>query len=521
MHNNRFYVGIIIVIISIMKYVLFTFKFTFKRSVFLVGFSAILLVSIFTTAQPLYSEDLNWFLNTAAKNDYQLKILKNEQKNILLGIKKNNLDSVFSLTLSAENSGVSYSWADAASGEPLKVTSSPSVTIGLADPLETQVIAGADVTVGAGSEKGTSSLELYPSLSINQPLNKILGLENSTESQDIADKISIKEKEIEILKREIELKTLVLNKLKDVYAAEKELKTVDVNIMDAAKAFNDAVKLGTYNRESSKYLQLKYSLSKLKRQKELAFKTLKNKRAALERAVGSKFASIPESLPDVKLKLPSLDDIKNNPDMYLAYLRILKDKAKLNEQVTPDVPQLSAGVSVVRKGTDSTGISGSVKADTDISGTFKGVFEDFSVSAAVGGMVNSRTVYLRTGISWSLPDNRIKNIDEDISRNTIASDELQVKLLKDSFFSNLESIRLKLEDFKNRREGLKEDTEIAQLRLKEAETQVENGIISKEEFKDVQWQLDSLEYEKKAFLLDKLITGQDIGSLVLKDNLDN
>jgi len=40
-------------------------------------------------------------------------------------------------------------------------------------------------------------------------------------------------------------------------------------------------------------------------------------------------------------------------------------------------------------------------------------------------------------------------------------------------------------------------------------------------FKDVQWQLDSLEYDKKALLLDKLITGQDIGSLVLKDNLDN
>ena len=489
-----------------MKYVLFNLKRCFQCVVFAV---------VFINVQLLFPEDLNWFLDTAVKNDYQLKVLKINLKNTQLEIKKNNLDSVLSLTILVDNTGLSYSWADEASAEPLSIYSSPSVTLGLADPLETQITAGTDARIYTGGQNGTSSLKLYPGLSINQPLNKFLGLENSTDAQDLSDKISVKQGEIAVLKREIELKTLVLNKLKTLYSAEKELKTINVNIMDAKKTFNDAEKLGTYSPESVKYMQLKYALSRLKREKITAEETLKSRRADLEMAVGSKFVSLPEILPDVKLELPSLNDIKRNPDMYIAYLRILKDKAKLKEQSASEVPQLSTGVSVARTSTGSPDISGEGNADTDISGTFKGIFEDFSVSASIGGTIDSKTIYLKTGFSWALPDNRIKDIDKGISRNTIESDELQVKLLEHSFRSKISAIKLELKDFENRNSNLKENREIAELNLKDAKTQFDNGMISVEGVKDAQWQLDSLEYDKKALLLDKLITGQDIDSLVL------
>jgi len=497
-----------------MKYILTVILFSF-------------FISISPVLCPLYSEDLNWFLDTALKNDYQLKIDRLALKNTKLGIKKNNMDAVFSLTLSAENTGVSYSWADkyladGTSVAPFTVYSSPSVILRLADPLETQITAGADASVGMGSPDGSTSLELYPRLSINQPLNKILKLENSTQAQDIADKLSVKQLEIEILKRETELKILVLNRLKDIYSSEKSLQSININIMNAQKAFNDAVKLGTYNSGSSKFIELKYGLVKLKRQQNLVSKTLENKNAELKRLLGSAFKSLPERLPEVKLALPSLDNMALNPDMYLAYLRILKDRATLNEQATPDVPVLSAGVSVSSGNGGTADVLSTGKADTDISGTFKGVFENLSFSAAVGGMVNSKSVYLKTGISWSIPDNRIKNIDEDISRNVIASDELQVKLLRDSFLSKRENIRLELEEFKNRDEDLRADTEIAKLKLKEAKIQYNSGIISEEELKSLQWQLDSLTYDRKALLLDKLLAGQEIAGLVLnRSYLDN
>lgn len=489
-----------------MKYVFFKSK----RSVLYVFFTAILFLGTFIEVQPLFPEELNWFLETAVKNDYQLEILKNDLENTVLGIKKNNLDIPFSLTVSADNTGLTSSTAGGGSDVLLSMYSSPTVTLGLADPLETDITAGTDISIGIDSQNGTSSLKLYPSFTVNQPLNKILGLENSTESQDLTDKLAVTQGEILIKKREIECKTLVLNTLKNLYAAEKKLKEIDVSIMDAQKTFHDAVTLGSYSPKSLKYLQLKFSLSRLKRERITAERTLKNRRADLEAVIGSKFVSVPEILPYVTLKVPSVDNSEENPDISLANLRMEKDIETLKEQSVSDVPQLSTGLSMARTNSDIP--------DTDISGTFKSIFENFSFSVSVGGTIDSKSVYVKTGVSWSLPDSRIKNINKTISKNTIESDRLQVKLLEQSFRSRISAMKLELEDLENRGSNLTEEQEIAERNLKDVKNQFENGLISVEGVKKVQWQLDSLEYDKKALLLDKLITGQDIEELVLLQN---
>ncbi len=465
----------------------------------------------------VYPEDLNWFFDTALNNDNQLKILKIGLENIRLSIKKNNLDSVFSLTLSAQDTGISYSWETPGSG--LLLSSAPSVVIRLASPWETQITASSGISVNTGGKDSASSVKFYPGLAVKQPLNKLIGLEDSTELKDLADRISVKQAEIKIAERKAELKQKILEKLKSIYSADKNLKDIDIQIMDAQKAFDDVVKLKSYDKNSSMYKQLKYDVMRLKRQKESAAETIVYEREGLKNLVGGSFNSLPGKIPEVILKLPSADNINLNPDVYLSGLRLLSDRAELKERITPDVPVLSAGASITRT-SSRTGISGTGAAETDISGTFEGIFNNFSVSAVLGSNLDSKALYLTAGITWSLPDDRAKGIDAAVIKNNIRSDRLGLDIVKENYSSSIEKLKAEIKDLKNRMISLKEDMEIAGLQLKEAETRYGNGMISSEDIKDAGWQAEKLAYDKKLILLDRLITSEEIKGLILEGEPD-
>ena len=469
----------------------------------------------------VYSEDLDWFFNTALNNDSQLKILKIELENIRLSIKKSNLDSVFSVTLSAQDTGASYSWEAERQDSGLLLSSTPSVAIRLASPWETQITASSGISVHAGSKDSASIVEFYPGLALKQPLNKLIGLEDSTELKDLTDRISVKQAEIKIAERKAELKQKILEKLKSIYSADKNLKNVDIQIMDAQKAFDDVIKLKNYDKGSSRYKQLKYNVMRLKRQKESAAETIGYEREGLKKLIGFSFNSLPGEIPEVVLNLPSADSANLNPDVYLSGLHLLSDRAKLKERITPDVPGLSAGASIKRTSSSKAGLSGTGTAETDIAGTFEGIFDNFSVSAAIGSSLDSKTLYLTTGITWSLPDNRAKRIEETVITNNIRSDRLELNILKENYSSAIKKLKMEIKDLENRMISLKEDMEIAELQLKEAETQYEGGMISLEDLKNAGWQADRLSYDKKLLLLDRMITSEEIKGLVLTEESDD
>ncbi|NOY09776.1 MAG: hypothetical protein GXP33_13145 [Spirochaetes bacterium] len=485
----------------------------FKKIIVLLVFSIILF--------SVYPEDLNWFFDTALNNDRQLKILKIELENIRLSIKKSNLDSVFSVTLSAQDTGVSYSWATERQGSGLLLSSTPSVVVRLASPWETQITASSGISVNAGSKDGASGAEFYPGLAVKQPLNKLIGLEDSTELADLTNRISVKQAEIKIAERKTELKQKILEKLKSIYSAEKNLKNTDIQIMDAQKAFDDVVKLKSYDKGSSRYKQLKYNVMRLKRQKESAAETIGYEREGLKNLVGSSFTSLPGEIPEVDLNLPSMKSVSLNPDVYLSGLRLLSDSAELKERITPDVPGLSAGASIKRTGGSKSGLPGTGTAETDIAGTFEGIFDNISVSAAIGSNLNSKTLYLTAGITWSLPDNRAKEIEETVINNNIKSDRLELNIVKENYSSAIEKLKAEIKDLENRTISLKEDMEIAELQLKEAETQYGDGMISSEDLKNTRWQADSLSYDKKLLLLDRMIASEEINGLILAGESDD
>ncbi|GEM_PF-3334368 len=478
-----------------------------------------LLVTSYVFLRPVIAvgEDIRWFEEQSLSFDRELKVLRLQLKNTLISIEKKNLEKTLSVSAGVKDTGLSYAFESGTTGLSSALTTTPTISVGLPSPYETSLQLSFPLSYSYGRTGGTGGgenpLDFSPSVNINQPLNKLLGLEENSSYDTLSDRYLVEQNRVKIAEREYDVRLNLYKNLKDIFQAEENVKDLEVQIGETRKTVEDTIKLGNYDKNSSSFMALENTVKRLERNREIALATLENEKRRLKRLIGEDFDSLPWNILSEgenidKLDLETERNISWYPDYYLGKLALLRDQAKLKQDRAAKIPTLSAQLNL-----NSGGAAG--KNSIDVSGGFQGIFDNVSLSASLGGTLNPGSIYAYFGFSWQLPDRRLENLDTENDENITKIDAIQLGMVKEQYENGIESLKLTIDDLRSRKSQLEDDIRLARLKLKEAKLRFSNGLISQEELNKAQWDLNRLKYERVIFLLDVMSTKEELEKLNL------
>ncbi len=453
-------------------------------------------------------------LKMAEENNCQIKNLKTNIENVQLRIDKKNLDRIFSVSASSGNSGSSGSdinftyTSNQENGNPDMVLSgSPAVSIGLGDPMETEIQIKTPFSINF--QEGIPFI-FTPQISIMQPLNDLLGLTENTTLEDMEDLYSFKKAEIDLYKKIKSVQIDTLTKIKNIYELEKSLKELAENIKDAEDEINKVKSLRIYSPESSTFLSLGFNLDKLKREKEFSLSKYKLKWKELETITGTEIKELP-LIEQTAFLFPDINQPAKNPDIYLAALIKNIEEQKLNDILSPFTPEFSIGSSY-KVEADNNQLSGH-----NLEGTIKGIFENFSLSTSIGGVIDKKETYLSLGFSWSLPDKRAENIDIKEYKNNLLIADVNLTSAETDFVYAVDTLNIQFKELENRTRNLQDSIILSGIELEEAVGLYSKGLISKRELEHAQWNNEKNNYEEIILRIDFLTAQRDLDMLFLPD----
>ncbi len=456
--------------------------------------------------------DYERLLEAALQNDRQMVLLEKSLENQELRIQRENLEAPFSITLGTGNSDVSVTqtFPSAPSGSSTSLSLNPHVSMNLGDPNGTGIGLDMPVSLLFPYDGSPAAYTLTPSVSVSQPLNPLIGLEESEELGKLVDFYTLEQKKINLLSRRLAVQKSLLNSITGLKALERNIIQADIDIESASKELEKAETLGTYSKKSAKFRQLEVGLLKLKRDREILVLKQANKWKDLEEMIGISLDKLPESLPEANLNIQRKIETSWSSYLYLAGLEERIAELRLEQETAAYVPRLSVGGSYGMKIVDFSTIS-----NHNLSGSFEGIFEDFSVYGSFGGSIDGKSITTTFGFSWRLPDKRASELMIRELENSLNIARLNTETAEELYRNRLETLEMDVIEIENRVQDGVENREIAEIELKEAEARFELGIINKDALDASRWKMKKIAYDEYSLMADKLLLSCDLNELLL------
>lgn len=467
----------------------------------------ILLVTLLGAA-PLAAADLTSLLQSAVDHDPQLRVLKLALEQQQLTNQKANLASPLKLQFGTGSNGVAVSQTFG-SGAATTFAIDPAVTLNLGESIQTNITASSTFQYSVGDSPSVASKFLFfPSVSVSQPLNPLLGLMPSKELTLYGQYVSLQQLEAGIVSRELAIRKSVVAQLEVLIGLEESIEQQHQDLSAATLALDQAKSLGLYSEASSDYKTLEFNIQKgnralqlLNRKKDTAWKDLEN-------LVGMKVAALPENISIKSPTVPDSINVEQNETVYLAELSLEQAKKSLNAYDVPFIPQYATDLSYSYDPT-TTDYSTQV-----LTGTFKATYKNFTFWTTISGGLDKSVVTARFGVDWSLPDNRANDIGRQTAAMAVETASLQVEQAKDSANRQLESLKIQQIELENRAANLQANRTIAQLQVSEAKKKLEIGLVHPDAVTTAEWNLKKLDYDQELLELDNLNLSLDLTALV-------
>ena len=463
------------------------------------------LVAVFLfLCSPFFAMDLEEMIDAALENDSRLKVLNTALDNTLLAIERARLAPGRNLELSTGDIQAAYSFKPGDDDPNWLISFNPSAALLLGRKKETQI--SAELPVGIGVDTGEFSV--LPAVAIRQPLDKLFNGEKFTEAQELQNRYAAEKARIDILKRVKEVEQDLLEQLAELTALEQQSAELKRKLASATDSWQQAVTLQTYAAGSAQERQLEFTVNQAQRQAELQQKKIALAWKELERIVGKPLKELPAGYPELNLQPPDSAAIARNPDVFLASLAVDVEKARLKEEKEPAKPKFFLGSALGTELDEDT-----EERTTRLVGTVDGEFEDFKFSAGVGGIWETRTVFVSVGFSWSFPDKEIEVLNVKELENLLDISRWNLAGARQIYLQSTELLALEVEELGYRKTNLDEELTLAALELEEGLESHRAGLITDRELEDLRWQVDELGYTVRILELDRLLVASRIDAL--------
>ena len=451
-----------------------------------------------------FAMDLEEMLEAALENDTRLKVLNTTLDNTLLAIERARLAPGRNLELSTGDIQAAYSFNPRDDDPNWLISFNPSAALLLGRKTETQI--SAELPVGIGVD--TKEFTVLPAVAIRQPLDKLFNGEKFSEAQEMENRYAAEKARIDILKRVKTVEQDLLQQLSELTSLEQQSAELKRKLESATDAWKQAVTLQTYAVGSAQEQQLEFAVRQAQRQEELQQKRIDLTWKGLERIVGKSLQDLPDGYPELNLQLPDSAAITKNPEVFLASLAVDVEKARLEEEKEPAKPKFFLGSALgteLDKDTEET--------TTRLAGTVDGEFEDFKFSTGVGGILETRTLFVSVGFSWSFPDKKIEGLNVKERENLLDISRWNLTGARQIFQKTTEMLALEVEELGLRKTSLEEESTLAHLELEEGLERRQAGLITDQELEDLKWQVDKLNYTERILQLDRLLAASRIDAL--------
>jgi hypothetical protein len=313
---------------------------------------------------------------------------------------------------------------------------------------------------------------------------------------------------IDILKRVKAVEQDLLQQLAELTALEQRSAELKRKLDSATEAWQQALTLETYAAGSAQEQQLQLSVRQAQRQAELQQKRIDLSWKELERIVGASIEKIPNGFPELDLELPDSAAITRNPDVFLASLAVDVENARLEEETEPEKPKFFLGSALGTELDEDT-----EEKTTRLAGTVDGEFEDFTFSAGLGGILETGTVFLSVGFSWSFPDKKIEGLNVKERENLLDISRWNLTAARQLFLQTRELLTLEVEELVYRVTNLEDESALATLQLEEGLERHRAGLITDQELQELQWEVDKLNYTERILQLERLLVASRIDAL--------
>lgn len=453
----------------------------------------------------IHPMDLVEMLDAAVENDTRLKVLATTLDNTLLGIERARLAPGRNLEISTGDIRAAYSFKPRDDDPNWLVSFKPSAALVLGRERETEISAEFPTAIGIDTQEFT----VLPQVAIRQPLDKLWDGEKFTNAQQAQNRYAAEKARIDILKRVKEIEQDLLQQLSKIAALEQLVSEAERELIAARKARQEALTLETYTPGSAQERRLEFAVSQLERQAELQGKKFDLAWKELERLVGEPVGELPVELPEAALEVPIPQSAAKNPDVYLASLAVKVEEAKLEEEREPSKPKFFIGSALgttLDEDTDETTMT--------LIGTLDGEFEDFAFTTGIGGILETRSLFVTVGFSWSFPDKKIEGMNVQERENLLDIGRWNLSSVREVFLQTRELLAFEVTDLDYRADNLEEELALAELELEEGMQSRELGLITKQELDDLRWAVEKLKHSVYILRLDNLLTASRVDALV-------
>jgi hypothetical protein len=478
------------------------------------------LLALTIPAAGCYAMDIQGMLAQAVANDVRTKALSGVLANTLIDIERAGLAPGFQLKLSTGDIRFGYSFnPDVYSlGPPVsyyppwQISVAPSASLLLGRKTETEVNVQVPLIVYFGPGMETRGLPL-PAMNIRQPLDKLKrDAKKLTKLQEEQNRYASEKARIDVLNRVNEVQRSLFSQISSLVSLEQARRELEQKLADATDTLEKGRKLKSFAEGSIQQRQAEFAVTKLQRELELSKRRYANAWKQLEGIVGQPVDSLPVELPEPALALPDPGQADRNPDVYLASLLSEVERLRLQEKIQPAKPKFYLGSTI-----------GSAYSDVlkeyyyTIGSNLQAQYEDFTVSAGLGGEVRTATPFISMGFSYSFQDRKLKALDRKARENSLEVSRWNLTAARDAYLAAREGLALEIEELDLRRKSLEEDRTLSDLRLSEATRWLEQGYSTAKEVETLQWERQKLDYAARILKLDVLLVGSRLDALVSQD----
>jgi hypothetical protein len=453
----------------------------------------------------VFAMDLTEMLQAAVENDTRLKVLNATLDNTLLSIERARLAPGRNLELSTGDIQAAYSFRPRDDDPNWLISVDPSAALVLGRTRETQISAELPIAFDLDAGKLYTVL---PSAAIRQPVDKLVNGEKFTELQQLQNRYAAEQARIDILARVKAVEQDLLQQLSKLTALEQQAVELQRRLAVAKDAWQQAEALQTYEKGSAQEQQLEFAVGQAQRQTELQQRRVEQAWKELERIVGKSLQELPIEYPDFILQVPDSAAMAKNPDVYLASLAVDVEKARLEEEKGPAKPKFYLG-SVLGTELDKD----TKETTTRLAGTVEGEFQDFKFTTGVGGILETGSVFVNVGFSWSFPDKEIESMNVKERENYLEISRLNLTAARQMYLQMTELLSLEVAELQDRAISLDEQSTFAALELEEGLKRHQAGLITDDELEDLRWDVDQLSYTARILQLDRLLAASRIDAL--------
>ena len=469
------------------------------------------LIAVFLLCSSAFAVDLQEMLEAALANDTRLKVLNTQLDNTLLAIKRARLAPGRNLELSTGDIQAAYSFDPGVDDPNLLLSFKPSAAMLLGRERETEFSAEFPTAVGVD----TKEFLVLPEVAIRQPLDKLFNGKKFTEAQELENRYAAEKARVDILKRVKTVEQELLQQLAELTSLEQQSAELKRKLAAATDAREQAVKLQTYAPGSAQEQELGFAVRQARRQAEFQQKRIELAWKQLERIVGESLQGLPEGYPELNLQIPDPAAIMQNPDVLLASLAVDVEQARLEEEKEPAKPKFYIGSALGRELDEDT-----EETTTRLAGTVDGEFDDFKFSAGVGGILETQSLFVSLGFSWSFPDKKIEGLNVKERENLVDISRLNLTGARQIFLKTVELLALEAAELSYRKTNLEEQMALAELLLEEGLGSHRAGLITDQELEDLRWEADKLNYSARILQLNRLLLASRIDALTALEALE-